>query len=221
LSRLPELRSNSGDIKVFDSHLILSVGSSLRPQSVRKSEMGKMPASSNLASDETAWIAFGTRVTNTVNFITFAAEFTSPADAAGLLTVYWNTTEIGSVDEKTVLPGLQPYSFELPTSYFTGHFVLGFRLDSFTNVVSSVTVTNTTLGYFGPSGQAILSISREKSVTTVGLDGAPGYTYLLQSSQDLTQWVPIAILANTNGVARFTETNTVNVNRRFYRAERR
>src|SRR5665213_2676219 len=61
-----------------------------------------------------AWLAVGVRVTNAVNFVQFDAAFTDANSAQGLLTVYWNTNQIGMVDERVATTNLQTYRFELP-----------------------------------------------------------------------------------------------------------
>ena len=58
-------------------------------------------------------------------------------------------TLLGVLDETVTTPGLQNYSFALPATYSSSNYVLGFRLDSFTNVISSISITNVSLDFAG------------------------------------------------------------------------
>jgi hypothetical protein len=175
---------------------------------------GGDPTSTNIP----AWLALGLTITNAVNFVQFDGSFTS-TNAQGLLTVYWDTNQIGMVDERVADPGLQTYRFALPGTTAKGQYVLGFRLDSFTNVTSSITVTNVITGFVGLTQPIALAIS-------IGTNGAPilqltaasGYNYLLQSSTNLQNWTPTALLVNTNGTVLFPDLSWTNSNARFFRA---
>ncbi len=103
-----------------------------------------------------AWLSFYLIVTNPVNFVTFDALFASPPGAQGLLTVYWDTNEIGYIDERVALQESQEYSFALPEAVAEGSHVLAFRLDPFTATNSSIVVTNVATGFSGPAAWAFL-----------------------------------------------------------------
>ena len=164
------------------------------------------------------WLSLGIAVTNRINFVSFDARFTSATNAAGLLTVYWNTNEIGVADETVTPPGLQNYSFALPATYSSGNYVLGFRLDSFTNIVSSISITNVSLGFAGLTNTITLGISRAGGSNQLTLNGPTNYNYLVQSSSNLVDWIPAVIVANTNGTVLFNDPAATNYSRRFYRA---
>ena len=164
------------------------------------------------------WLSLGIAVTNRVNFMRFDAGFTSATNAAGLLTVYWNTNEIGVADETVTTPGLQTYSFALPAMYSSGDYVLGFRLDSFTNIVSSISITNVSLGFAGLTNTVTLGISRVNGTNQMTLAGPTNYNYLVQSSSNLVDWIPAFIVPNTNGTAVFSDAAATNYSQRFYRA---
>ena len=164
------------------------------------------------------WLSLGIAVTNRINFVTFDARFTSATNAAGLLTVYWNTNEIGVADETVTTPGLQNYSFSLPATYSSGNYVLGFRLDSFTNIVSSISITNVSLGFAGLTNTVTLGISRAGGSNQLTLTGPSNYNYLVESSSNLVDWIPTAIVANTNGTVLFPIPASTNSNAQFYRA---
>jgi hypothetical protein len=176
-------------------------------------------SAASLSSDDPAWLAVGLTVTNAVNFIQFDGAFTDTNGAVGLLTVYWNTNQIGMVDERTASPGLQTYRFALPGTVADGLYTLGFRLDAFTNA-ASITVTNVATGFVGITQSIRLDMLRmgANSAPVVKLTAAPGYNYLVQSSTNFVDWLPTALLVNTNGSVLYADPTVINSKARFYRA---
>jgi hypothetical protein len=164
-----------------------------------------------------AWLAIGVSVTNAVNFVQFDAAFTDTNSAQGLLTVYWNTNQIGMVDERVAETNLQTYRFELPGTVSSGLYTLSFRLDSFNNS-SSIAVTNVATGFVGVTQPITLGLSLTNGVPLLQLTAATNFTYLIQSSTNLVDWTPTALLLNTNGTAEFKDSSLTNSNERFYRA---
>jgi hypothetical protein len=53
---------------------------------------------------------------------------------------------------------------------------------------------------------------------TLKLTGPTGYNYLVQSSTNLVDWLPTALLVNTNGWVLFADPAVPNSRARFYRA---
>jgi len=176
------------------------------------------PAISTNSTGTTAWLAAGLTITNAVNFIQFDAAFTDTNNAEGLLTVLWDTNQIGTVDERVVSPDLQTYRFFLPNTVTNGVYVLGFRLDSFDNTSSSITVTNVVTGFVGITTPLTLGISITNTTPLLQLTGASNYNYLVESSTNLVDWTPTALLVNSNGMIQFTDTTVTNSSTRFYRA---
>ncbi len=164
-----------------------------------------------------AWLAVGVTVTNAVNFVQFDAGFTDTNAAQGLLTVYWNTNQIGMVDERVAETNLQTYRFELPGTVSGGLYTLSFRLDSFANS-SSIAVTNVATGFVGMAQPITLAISLTNGAPLLQLTAATNFTYLVQSSTNLVDWTPTALLLNTNGTAQFIDSAMTNSRARFYRA---
>ena len=165
------------------------------------------------------WLAVEVTITNNVNFVQFDAGFTDSNAAEGLLTCYWNTNQIGMVDERVGLEGLQTYRFTLPATVSEGCYTLSFHLDSFTNA-TSITITNVATGFVGitqPIRLDILSMD-SNNAPTLKLTGASGYNYLVQSSTNLVDWLPAALLVNTNGTVLFADRAATNGSARFYRA---
>jgi hypothetical protein len=166
-----------------------------------------------------AWLAVGVPITNTVNYVQFEAGFTSSGDAQGLLTVYWNTNQIGMVDERVASPGLQTYRFALPETVTEGLYTLSFRLDAFSNTLSSITVTNVATGFAGVEEPIELDMLRSgNNYPILKLTGASNFTYLIESSTNLADWTPTVLLLNTNGTAFFFDPAITNYSKRFYRA---
>ncbi len=173
------------------------------------------------ATHSPSYMALPIYTTNTVNLVSFDAKFTSITNGAkGLLTVYWDTNVIGSLDETAVLGGYQHYTYRFPRSGGNSTHVLSFRIDPFTNVQSSIIVTNIVLGIAGPS----IEPSLKKTTNTVNslrvweLTGESGFTYTVETSTNLINWSTIALLANTNGTVRFYDPTSSNAVKRFYRA---
>ena len=163
-----------------------------------------------------AWLAAGVSVTNTVNFVQFDAAFTDANTAQGLLTVYWNTNQIGMIDERVASTNLQTYRFGLPGTVSGGLYCLSFRLDSFASS-SSVAVANVATGFVGATQPITLGISLTNGMPLLQLTAATNFTYLIQSSTNLVDWTPTALLLNTNGNAQFIDSTVTNSATRFYR----
>jgi len=127
---------------------------------------------------------------------------------------------LGSLDERVTPAGLQKYSFPLPETMTNGVRMLGFRLDPFSNVRSSVAITNVALGFRGLRDPFTLSFTGayDKELPVLQLDGPKGFTYAVESSTDLINWTTAALLVNTDGAVRFTVPNENNAPARFYRA---
>jgi hypothetical protein len=164
-----------------------------------------------------AWLAVGVSVTNAVNFVQFDAGFADTNSAQGLLTVYWNTNQIGMVDERVAQTNSQTYRFELPGTVSGGLYTLSFRLDSFENS-SSIAVTNVATGFVGVTQPITLGISLTNGAPLLQLTAATNFTYLIQSSTNLVDWTPTALLLNTNGTAQFMDSAITNSSARYYRA---
>jgi hypothetical protein len=175
-------------------------------------------ANSESSTNIPAWIAVAVEATNRVNVVQFEAAFASGNGPPGLLSVFWNTNLIGTVDGRAVDPGLNVYRFGLPTAVIGGLYSLSFRLESFDGEPSSVTVTNISVGFAGVTQPTTLNISS-------GLNGGPIFrltgpsnvTHLVETSTNLVDWNAWALFANTNGTLSFEDTSTVDSSAKFYR----
>ena len=218
--------STPSTAQIYGGLFQFTSGGSLAPQSVKRSPessdsrvaQGLVPASGPVL--EPAWVSLGVTVTNLANYVKFDATFMSASGAQGLLTVYWGTNLIGTVDERVATTGAQTYRFLLPEAYTDGQYTLGFRLDAYTTTPSSLTLTNVFTGFLGITNPPALTVaaSTTNGPAQVTLTGATGYYSILQSSTDLTNWTPIAALVNSNGVVQFTDPGSTNQARRYYRA---
>ena len=170
------------------------------------------------ATNSPGWLAVGLTVTNPVNYIQFDSGFTDTNAAQGLVTVYWDTNQIGMVDERVASTNVQTYRFILPATVTSGSYVLGFRLDAFNNTASSVSITNVAMGFVGVTQPITLNIALTNGVPRLQLTGPSGYSYLVQTSTNLVAWTPTTLLANTNGTVLFVDSAVTNSNRKFYRA---
>ena len=176
----------------------------------------------NLFSGSPVWISTVIIPTNSVNFVSFDAKFTSGVGAQGVLVVLWDTNIVGTLDERFIEPGLQHYQFSFLRAEAYKPHVLGLRLDSFADVQSVITLTNITFNYVGVSQPFSLTITTNtvNGLRVLRLDGEVGFNYNVQASTNLnsSEWTDIAILENTNGAVFFYDTNQNIYNQRFYRA---
>ena len=176
----------------------------------------------NLFSGSPVWLSTAIIPTNPVNLVSFDAEFTSGVEAQGVLVVLWDTNTIGTLDERFIEPGLQHYQFSFSKAEAYSTHVLGLRLDPFTNVQSSVTLTNVVFNYAGVTQPFSLSITTNavNNLRVWRLDGEAGFNYNVQASTNLnsSEWTDIAILENTNGAVFFYDADQNIYNQRFYRA---
>ena len=166
------------------------------------------------------WLATVVNPTNPVNTVSFDAEFLSANGSDSLLSVYWDTNVVGTVDELMTRPGLQHYSLSFPNASANSTHVLGFRLDPYTNALSSIILTNVSLTQIGVSQPFSLSAitNRYNGLLVYQLAGEAGFNYGIQASSNFVNWTNIAILANSNGTVRFYDQDSTNYSQRFYRA---
>ena len=213
LDKVQTVTSTTGIIRNNGSGLIITSGGRLQQQSLQSVNRKAQTEQS------VAWVAASVIVTNAVNTLSFDAQFLS-IKAEGLLTTYGETDSIGSIDERVVTAGLQHYTYALPSTITNGSFTLGFRLDSFSNTVSSIAITNVAFGFIGIREPFSLTVTETdtNSSPVFSLTGPSGYNYRVESSTNLVDWSTIAILVNTNGVVNFSDPSSTNTNRRFYRA---
>lgn len=137
-----------------------------------------------------------------------------------MLSVFWDTNTIGFADETVVESGLQHYTFAFPNATSNSTHILGFRLDTFTNVQSGVVITNVALGFVGVNQPFTRSVTTNtfEGLKVLQLQGQSGFNYVVEASTNLADWSTMAILVNTNGIVRFVDQASTNAPARFYRA---
>lgn len=179
----------------------------------------KWPGALMLTPGSPAWLATVVSNTNPVNSVSFDARFSGVTGSEDMLTVYWDTEVIGTIDERVVEPGLQHYSFKFQNATANSSYVLSFRVDPFTSAKSSAILTNIVLHQVGISQPFSLA----STTNTVGdlrvleLTGEAGFAYGIQASTNLIDWTDIVELINTNGAVRFYDQDATNHPTRFYR----
>jgi len=212
LNTVPTATSSSGVTVSGDGSIALVAGQ-LGALASPEREKGNL-----MESPQPTWLAVGLPVSSAVNFVEFDSRFTSTNGAEGLLSVYLNTNQLGIVDERVVSPEFQKYRFPLQGLRTNGLYTLSFRLDAFNSTVSSLIITNLKTGWAGPSQPIVLnaSISTNTGIL-IQLTAPLGYTYVIQSSTNLSDWAVAGLLFNTNGTAAFVDTGLTNRTGRFYR----
>jgi len=205
---LAPLKRSGPSLSFLDNFVIQS-----RLESFTKSSTGFHAVSSS-----PVWLSMYFGTTSTVNTVTFDAQF---LDAAwgGLLTVYWNTNTIGSVDAAISRTEKRRYAFSFPKSEERVTHVLSFRLDSSASSESAIAVNNVSVGFAGVwSSFALSQVTNSTNSTNIWeLNGQPS-EYLLTVSTNLHDWHPMATLINTTGCVRFYDSASPNAPARLYRA---
>ena len=216
-SLLPNTTSSSGIN--FSGNNGATLFTTLSPASLNPNGLTIRPKDASPPTNVPAWLSVCLTITNPVNFVQFDAVFTDTNSAQGLLTVYWDTNQIGMVDERVASTNLETYRFALPSMVTNGVYVLGFRLDTFGNMLSSVTITNVATGFVGVNQPVTLGVAFFTNCTPIlQLTGASNYNYLVESSTNLLDWTPTALLVNQNGTVFFADRTATNSPSKFYRA---
>ncbi len=173
-----------------------------------------------LITGSPAWLSIVPTNTNPVNLLSFDANFTSSGTgAAGLLSVLWDSDTIGTLDERTIGQGVAHYAYHFTATESNSTHVLSFRLDPFTNVQSTIVISNVVLSQQGVVQPFTLSTTTNtvNGLHVWQLTGQAGFDYGLQASTNLTDWTQIAVLEDTNGVVSFSDQSSTNYPMRFYR----
>ena len=153
------------------------------------------------------------------NIVSFQVEFTSDKGAQGLLSVYWGTNLLVTIDERLIPAGLYWYTLPIPLTGDREHATLSFRLDPFGSIRSHVAISQIWDGEIGIQGDVHLLPTGElqNGRPILQLTAPAGFNYTIESSTDLISWNPFAVLVNTSGSVRFIDS-TGTAKARFYRA---
>jgi hypothetical protein len=101
----------------------------------------------SLTTGSPVWIVSEINVNEPTNLLAFDAAFTSDSGAEGLFSVYWNNQLVAMIDERTATPELETYIFYLSSIYQPGSYSLALRLDSYTDVASSIEIDHVVTGF--------------------------------------------------------------------------
>lgn len=172
-----------------------------------------------------AWVSFSILITNPVNQVTFSLDFTSAAGAKGLLTTYWNGEELAVFDEQYYASGSETQTVDIPNAVLNQPNVLSFRLDPFSEVPSSASISAIYTSFIGLVDPISLQmLSNTASGGQIELHGPSGYTFVVEGSTNLVEWTPVAVVGSTNNgtsepvIIPFIDPERETQPRRFYRA---
>jgi len=99
------------------------------------------PNGLSMQTDSPVWLIAEIDIEGEVDLLRFDLEFTSAAGAEGLLAVYFDDYSLGKVEERFVPNGIQQLVFELDDP-LPGSHALSLRLDSFSDVPSSILISS-------------------------------------------------------------------------------
>jgi hypothetical protein len=187
--------------------------------SLRRLKRKKTSLSGNDPVGPPAWISVPVETHTNINYIQCDISFGGAVETSGLVTVYWNDVEIGTIDQDFIIDSTRTYVFQVGSAYLDRNNCLGFRLDPFSNSGASISVANVKTGFVGLAEPPKLSIANDaKRQRVLTLTGTQGYTFLVQASTDLTNWVDISGVSLSEGnTAQFPDLDGTNFGKRFYR----
>ena len=107
---------------------------------------GFTATTAGLAPAGTAWINIQVQTSQLTNFLQYQADFTSAAGSEGLITVYVDGEEVGSLDERYADAGVNYRVAMVTADLLPGTHTIGFRLDRFGTTESAAVVSNIALG---------------------------------------------------------------------------
>lgn len=127
-------------------------GASARSMATYDQNNQEPTATPSATSKGNTWqvLFVGDQFSHEVNWLEFDYKFTDPKDAQGLLTVQWDAKRIGDIDGRIQRQGHQTFIAPVGKVY-KNMFPLGFRLDSFTKIPSSISIGNIGLYYLDPT----------------------------------------------------------------------
>lgn len=177
----------------------------------------QLDAGFRMTTGSPAWVATLPSLANSVDAVTFEVAFTD-ASKEGLLSVFWDNTLLGRIDQRAVLPGAQEYTLPLPTRAIEG--ALSFRLDAFKEGIASVSINDPVLHEVPKDHLFNLTLTGfdEDRRPILRITGEAGAHYIIATSTDLFDWHVIAVVENIDGEVMFTDTTTDQGNARFYHA---
>ena len=101
------------------------------------------------AEGEPAWIILRLQLDRPINFVQVNAEFLSDPGARGLVTVYFDGVESAFIDEQYVPDDFNLFGFNAPQELSAGAHSIAIRVDSFSEVPTSVSISDIQTGFAG------------------------------------------------------------------------
>ena len=128
-------------------------GASARAEAAYAASKPAATATPAATSKGNIWkvLLVGGNLKQEVNWMEFDYKFTDPANAEGLLEVIWDSGVLGQLDGRLQRQGHQTFMGPVGTVYKDAPFQLGFRLDSFTKIPSSISIGNIGLYFLDPN----------------------------------------------------------------------
>lgn len=221
ITTLPKANSITGQVEYSGLQVSLTTANSTPPQLRQNLDSSAQTADAAAQPSGTVWFSVAVDVSATVNYVNFKAQFNSGLGAVGLVAVYWNDEQIGTVDERYIPGGEQTYTFPLSSAFLDKNNSMSFRVDQFSSVPSSITISEVKTGFAGLPSAPSLTVSQMIPTAGLGLwlSGLEGYTYQVEASSDLNNWEPMAEVTTAADVfTPFLDPNALGLAKRFYRA---
>ncbi len=214
---------NLGDLsETFAAPDLTLIATPLQLTDLPKATSGSVSVSSStltLVTASPAWISLGLTITNQVNAVVFDAAFTNGGGSEGLLSVYWDTNEVGIVDERVAGTSWQTYTMPLPFVEVGGVHLLGLRLDPYSTTNSSLVITNVQTAWITTQDPTVsMSVDTNTQLPMLTLNGFPGAPYLVESSTNLLNWTNVGVFSSTNTIMHYVDPGSSTNQQQFYRA---
>jgi len=218
LSTAPYLQSSAGTVTVSESGMLMSSPASVSSNVSEQAAVAAVSASP--LSTGSTWISFALTGTSATNVVSFDVNFQPGSSGQGLLSVYWNGAQVGTIDEANTFSGIQQHSYTVTPSGNSQGNILSFRLDDFGSAASVVSITNIQTGFEGYGTTLTLGIKAAGSgQMMLNVTGQLGGQYFIETSNDLSNWSPMAGVSLQSGTsAEVIDPDAGNYMQRFYEA---
>jgi hypothetical protein len=185
---------------------------------VKRSAAAQVAASPS--SSGSTWGSFAISGTGAFNLVSFNLSFSGASSGSGVISIYWNGSILGTIDEANALPGTQAYTFPVTQSGNSQGDILTFRLDNFGSAPSIASVTDVKTGFYGYGGPLSLTVSgNPASQINLNLSAGSGGEYLIETSTDMVDWTALSGVSMESGTTvSIPDPDSVNYSQRFYRA---
>jgi uncharacterized delta-60 repeat protein len=173
----------------------------------------------NDVSGGPAWISIPVHCATQPNVLEVKVQFLSNPSTDGILTVHWNGTEIGRVEEKNAGGVSRTYAFEIEGGFLDRNNSLGFRLDAGSGD-TKVRVSDSQLSFIGVEAPKVgaMEVSGNNALR-LQIQSSVGATLRIECSEDMVDWKVLSYLRLESVAAGIIEDSDFALYpRRFYRA---